>query len=158
MSAFTLVYTRAMFLNWTSSDVDIPFPNVVKTGNATNTVTGQLKDSGANFSGIQVGDIVLDSSSNVPAYVVGIVDNTTLLLSADIFVTGDQYVIYQGQNYGCYIYIPFVDYITEGAQSIQVETIGGDIVQFQNPPAGILPVQVRKLISSDLTVKLLALW
>jgi hypothetical protein len=159
MSAFTLVYTRALTLDTYSDKVNIPFPNVVKTGTNTAIITNQLRDSSANFNGIQVGDTVYNSSSTIYAYVTGFVDSITLLLSDDIFSsTGEEYIIYQGQNNGCYIYVP--NY-TAGAPStgvIEVETIGGDIVTFNNPPAGVLPIQVFKVMPNTTIAKLVALW
>jgi hypothetical protein len=150
MSAFTLVYTRASNILFTSSTVNIPFPNIVKTGVATSTVAFQLVDNSADFDGIQIGDIVFNNTTQTPAYVTGILSEKILLLSANIFVATNSYTIYQGNNYGCYIYFQYADYAVDGAGSIQVETIGGDIVTFKNPPAGVLPVQVLKVINSDL--------
>lgn len=161
MSAFTLVYTRASKIPCLSDDVDIPFPNLVKTGAATNTLAFRLKDASANFSGIQVGDIVVNGSGVVDStFVVGIENNETLILSKDIFVTGDAYKIYQGQNYGCYLHVSDYDELTTSL-ILQVETIGGDIVKFDQPPAGVLPVQVRKLMTGsefDKLTQITALW
>ena len=157
MSAFTLVYTRAINLPFKSSTVNIPFPNIVKTGTPTSTVAFQLVDISADFDGIQVGDIVYNTVTFQPAYVTGIISEKILLLSADIFAATNTYTIYQGNNYGCYIYFPYVDYIVDGDGTIEVETIGGDIVTFANPPAGVLPVQVFKVISSSLG-KLRIVW
>jgi hypothetical protein len=157
MSAFTLIYTRAIDLPFLSSTVNIPFPNIVKTGAATSTQSFELTDSAANFDGIQVGDIVYNNVTSTPAYVTEIITQKRLLLSADIFVATNAYTIYQGNNYGCYIYFPYVDYAVEGGGAIQVETIGGDIVTFANPPGGVLPVQVFKVIASSLG-KLRIVW
>jgi hypothetical protein len=150
MSAFTLVYTRAINFPFISSTVNIPFPNIVKTGVATSPATFGLIDASANFNGIQIGDIVFNNVTQTPAYVTGTPNIAKLILSANIFTSADNYTIYQGNNYGCYIYFQYVDYATAGAGSIEVETIGGDIVTFKNPPAGVLPVQVLKVIDSDL--------
>jgi len=157
MSAFTLVYTRAIELPFLSSTVNIPFPNIVKTGTATSTQSFELTDASADFNGIQVGDIVYNTATLTPAYVTGIITQKRLLLSADIFVATNAYTIYQGNNYGCYIYFPYVDYAVEGNGTTEVETIGGDIVTFNNPPAGVLPVQVFKVIASTLG-KLRIVW
>jgi len=150
MSAFTLVYTRASSILFVSNTVNIPFPNIVKTGVATATATFGLVDTSANFNGIQIGDIVLNNTTQAPAYVTGITDTTKLILSDDIFAATNSYTIYQGNNYGCYIYFQYTDYAVEGDGQIKVETIGGDIVRFFNPPAGVLPVQVLKVIDSEL--------
>jgi hypothetical protein len=144
-------------LTWLSDDVNIPFPNIVKSGTTTGSFVDKLIDPFANFSGIQIGDIVRNVTYDYVAYVVGIENNTTLLLSSNIFGDGEDYVIYQGQNYGCYIYVPSTDY-SVGAQKLVVETIGGDIVTFVNPPAGVLPVQVFKVTTATDVPKLIALW
>jgi hypothetical protein len=154
MSAFTLIYTRALELPFYSDTVNIPFPNVVKTGTNTSVVANKLVDSTANFSGIQVGDTVYNSNDLILAYVVAVENNTTLLLSDDAFTSGGAaYTIYQGQNYGCYIYVP-----AASAGNIEVETIGGDIVTFFAPPGGVLPVQVFKIMSGTSINDLVALW
>jgi len=41
---------------------------------------------------------------------------------------------------------------------LDVETIGGDQVIFNDPPAGILPVQVRKVLQDTTATNLVALW
>jgi len=158
MSAFTLVYTRAWQVNAYSNKVNIPFPNLVKTGQSSSAATYRLIDSSANFQGIQVGDIIFGGTSPGLAYVTSVVNNTTLDISEDLFTgTAEDYEIYQGQNYGCYIYVPSgLDY-TSG-MVLEVETIGGDIISFFNPPAGVLPVQVSKVRTSTNFFKLVALW
>lgn len=158
MSAFTLVYTRAFQIPFFSDSVNIPYPNVVKQGTNTSTAINQLKDSSANFSGIQVGDTVFNDSAQMSANVVGVENSKTLILSDDIFTSGgDSYTIYQGMNNGCYIYVP--DGVFAGGGGVlEVETIGGDIVSFFNPPAGVLPVQVFKVRTGTSIGKLLALW
>jgi hypothetical protein len=151
-----LVFTRVLPITIYSDLVDIPFPNVVRTGDATGTITGALRDTDADFSGIQVGDIVHNNSVLKAAYVTGIQSNIILELSDSIFSNGDSYTIYQGQNYGCYLHIPSEDY-SGGTFKMMLETIGGDIIEITNPPAGVLPIQIRKVISTDV-LKLRALW
>jgi hypothetical protein len=157
MSAFTLVYTRALQIeNWYSDTVNIPYPNPVKTGSNDVVVANRLVDSTADFSSIKVGDTVFNSSDRLFAYVTGIINNTTLALSEDIFTaSSSDYIIYQGNNTGCYLYIPTPP--TSGLV-LQVETIGGDIITFIEPPAGVLPVQVRKVMSGTTVYNLVALW
>lgn len=160
MSTFTLVYTRAYAIPFYSDDVNIPFPNVVKSVTNTSAIPNKLVDISGNFSGIQVGDTVVKMSGTPDsAYVIGIENNTTLLLSKDLsLLIGDVCNIHQGQNYGCYIYVPYIDYTVDGNGTLEVETIGGDIVTFFNPPAGVLPVQVFKVRTVTSIGKLIALW
>ena len=160
MGVFKSQFTTALDLSIFSDTVDIPYPNVVLQSFATGTVPYQIVDTTVDFisAGIKIGDIVWGVTSNASAYVVGIINSTTLLLSEDIVSATDEYQIYQGKNDGCYIYVP--NYIAAGIPtgSIAVETIGGNIVVFSNPPAGILPVQVRKVVIGTSITKLIALW
>ena len=155
MSAFTLVYTRAAGVN-PSNTVNIPFPNIVDSGTITSVVANSLVDSAVNFQniGIKVGDTAFNTITKKYAIVIQ-VSPTTLKLSADIFLVAAQdYAIYQGVNNGCYIYVP-----TQAAGTIlDIETIGGDQVIFNNPTAGVLPVQVRKVLEDTTAVNLVALW
>ena len=160
MSAFTLVYTRALDVI-PNDNTNIPFPNPIITGTTDGSWVGKLIDPSKNFnqSGVLIGDIVFNKTDGALfAYVVGIENNFTLLLSNNVMGDGEDYIIYQGQNYGCYIYVP--NYTASGPASgnIEVETIGGDIVIFNNPPAGVLPVQVRKVLTGTSIGKLIALW
>jgi hypothetical protein len=155
MSAFTLVYTRAAGVI-PSNTVNIPYPNIVDGGTITSLGTNLLIDSAVNFNnlGIQVGDTVLNPTTEVYATVTK-VTATTLTLTDDIFTTSpEDYVIYQGTNFGCYIYVP----IQAAGTKLGLETIGGDQVIFFEPPAGILPIQVRKVLEDTTAVKLVALW
>lgn len=160
MSAFTLVYTRAFPIPFYSDSVNIPYPNVVKQGTASGSISPQrLIIPSGNFDGIQIGDTVFNDSATMSAYVVGVENSTTLILSDDIFTSGgDSYTIYQGMNNGCYIYVPDYTAAAPGSGVIEVETIGGDIAIFVNPPAGVLPVQVVKVTTGTDIAKLVALW
>lgn len=158
MSVFKNTFSRAIELFVYDDSIDIPFPNIVKQGTSSSTSPFKLIDSSANFSGIQVGDTILDPSGSGYAVVTSVDSNTVLSISSDIFSgAGQTYEIYQGQNGGCYIWVPYgLDY-TSG-YSIEVVTIGGDLVRFFNPPAGLLPVQVRRVTTSTDIFKLIALW
>ena len=154
MSAFTLIYTRAAGV-FPSNTVNIPFPNIVLSGSTTSLGTNLLVDNTLNFLalGIQVGDTVFNPTDETYALVVQVTP-TELKLTADIFTTSpEDYLIYQGVNNGCYIYIP-----TGSIGNLGVETIGGDQVTFIDPPAGVLPVQVRKVLQYTTISNLLALW
>jgi hypothetical protein len=156
MSAFTLVYTRAAGV-FPSNTVNIPFPNMVMDGTNTSAVTNQLVDNTVDFiaRGIKIGDIIkgVIGASIDYTTVIG-VNATSLLLSSDIFTTaGLDYFIYQGPNYGCYLYVG-------GTGSVSVQTIGGDSASFVGVPAGtILPVQVLRVNSTGTTAtSIVALW
>jgi hypothetical protein len=158
MGVFKSQFTTALDLRVYSDTVDIPYPNVVLQSYTTGTVSYQLVDTTVDFisAGIQIGDIVWGLTLNASAYVVGIKNSTTLLLSQDILNGGDEYQIYQGKNDGCYIWVTSMTAISE--EQILVETINGDIVSFAAAPAGVLPVQVRKVLEGTTAGKLIALW
>lgn len=156
MSAFTLVYTKAAGVS-PNDTVNIPFPNIVMSGQCTSAVLNQLVDSTADFNaaGIKTGDTVMSVLGPTVAWatVIGL-GTTTLTLSADIFPTpGSDYFIYQGPNYGCYLYIG-------GTGNVSVQTIGGNSATFVGVPAGTtLPVQVIRVNSTGTTAtSIVALW
>jgi len=156
MSTFTLVYTRVAEV-YPSNDVNIPFPNAVKAGSTSDVGAYLLIDDTVDFVaiGIKVGDTVFNASTQLYALVTAVATNE-LTLSLDIFLTTDDYVIYQGVNNGCYIYIPTSD----PGEILQVETIGGDNVYIFDPPAGVFPLQVKKVLTSTTYIggRLLAMW
>jgi len=155
MSTFTLIHTRAARV-YPSNTVNIPFPNLVLSGVTTSLGTNLLVDNTVNFLalGIKVGDTVFNASDQVYALVVSVSANE-LKLSADIFTSSpEDYLIYQGVNNGCYIYVP----AQEAGAILDVETIGGDQVNFIDPPAGVFPVQVKKVLQDTTATNLVALW
>ena len=77
------------------------YTNTITTGVSTNAIPNQLEDNTKNFNalGIKVGDVVINTTTNVTAQVLGIVLPDTLLLDSDAFtVIGDTYTIYDGQR------------------------------------------------------------
>lgn len=155
MSVFTTVYSRALEI-YKNGNTNIPFPNVVLEGTSTFSSEDRLIDGNANFiaSGIQVGDIVFTYNSLSYAYVVGIQNENTLLLSHDIMTAGYTYKIYQGVNQGCYIYVPPSD----PGSYIEITTLGGDTVQISDPAPGVIPIQVVAVTYNTNIGKLVALW
>lgn len=156
MSAFNLVYTRAAAVT-PSNDVNIPFPNMVMEGVNTSAVADSLVDNTVDFiaRGIKIGDIVMGVVGPTVAYarVISVTANS-LLLSSDIFTTsGLDYFIYQGPNFGCYLYVG-------GTGNVSVITIGGDSVIFSGVPAGTtLPIQVLRVKSTGTTAtSIIAMW
>jgi hypothetical protein len=155
MGVFTTVYSRALQIV-KNSNTNIPFPNVVLEGTSTFSSEDRLIDSNAYFikSGIQVGDIVFSPDAASYAYVVGIQNQNTLLLSHDIMSSGYNYKIYQGVNQGCYIYLPPSD----AGSYIEVVTLGGDNIQIFDPAPGVMPIQVVAVTGNTNIGKLVALW
>jgi hypothetical protein len=138
-----------------SDTVDIPFPALVTSGNATGGSATSLVNSGATFitSGVQVGDIIYNVSTLAAAIVTGVNSDTTLLTSGGAFAASQNYVIYSGENNnGCVLYIG-------GAGNLAIQTVGGDTVTLVGVTAGqFIPVQVMKVLSATTATNILALW
>lgn len=156
MSVFKDTFSLALEI-YPNDITNIPFPNAVLTGVTTGVGLNQLKETGTDFValGIQVGDTVFNEISKLYAYVIA-VENEALLISENIFPNSNEsYVIYQGVNQGCNIYIGD----TGSGDTMEVVTLGGDTVRFSYLKSGtILPVQVLKVTSNTSATKLVALW
>jgi len=138
-----------------SDTVDIPFPALVTSGNATGGSASTLVDSGATFltSGVKVGDIIYNASTLVAAKVTNVASDTTLETTGGAFAAGNTYVVYNGENNeGCVLYIG-------GAGSLDVITVGGDQVQILAVLAGqFIAVQVKRVLTTSSATDILALW
>lgn len=151
--------TRAFPVTIYSDDVPIPYPNKGTNGVATGGGPKFLLDTTVNFFnlGIRAGDIIYNLATGDADIVSGVSSATRLEIAG--FSTGfsgtDTYVIYPGgQNEGCTLYIG-------GAGSVEVETVGGDIVTFIGlsiTEAQILPVQVLKVRKGTSATFVVALW
>jgi len=152
-----------------SDDINIPSPSSeVTSGAATATATTPnlniLTNSGGLFQskGVAVGDVVYvlhATGTNQITTVASVDSETQLTLSDDVsFVSGDSYRIFRaGENNGCIIYIGTS---LNNAQTITIETAGGDEVTLRNLIQGsFLPVQVVKVFSSGTNVSdIVAFW
>lgn len=145
-----------------SDNADIPYPAVATSGTTTAAGVNQLIDAGANFPALQIypGNIVYNTTTGAAATITGVspATPTTLTLNANIFIGGQNYIIYQsspmagGQNTGCVLYVG-----TGG--DLVVTTAGGDYVGFVNVQNGsFLPVQVVKVWNAGTAGDILALW
>ena len=172
------VNTGKSFEILASDTIPIPSPySVPLTGTTTAATTDKLVDVGADFSNVVVGDIVYNTTDNTLATVTQVETSTILLLSADIFTSTEDYIVFQAgpifekrieSSSGCLLYVGCN--ITKGSMAfadsyvdVSVETTGGSIVLFKNFRVGdYLPVQVVKLraTGTDATVKneCLAIW
>lgn len=161
MSAFTLVYTRALKV-YKSDSANIPNPTAIASGTSTGTTANKLTVSGATFitKGVNVGDVVYNTTDGTAATVTAVDSETVLSLSANIIaVASKAFIVYQNsnslgkQNYGCYLYVG-------SAGDVSVTTIGGDTVIFSAVPAGtILPVQILSVNSTGtVPTSFIALW
>ena len=135
-----------------SDTVNIPNPAGLGTTGVTDDTAGnKLVDSTANFTTNLLGAIVVNTTNNTIANVIGFTNNSELLLDADIFASGEGYAIYNSDNnQGCSLYIPKQD-----PKNLTVLTVGGDIITFADcgdaNASIILPVNVLKVTSTGLT-------
>ena len=140
-----------------SDNTDIP--NIGIAGPTGTTTTGsatQLIDASATFltSGVVLNMIVVNTSDGTQAVVIGIEDDNTLTVSANIFAaSGKNYEIYGESEEGAVLFIGT-------AGNIKVTTVAGDEVTFSNISSGqFFPVQVKKVFNTGTSAdNILALW
>ena len=98
MGSATTVQTMFFQANSFNQDIgDWRFNETQKaTGSATSTSTNQLVDSTADFvaSGVSANDYVQNTTTGILSVVTGSVSATTLSLSDDIFVSGNNYRVF----------------------------------------------------------------
>lgn len=154
MSVFKTTFSRALNV-FASEYANIPYPNLITSAVNSTDGTTTLTDSAATFitNNIKPGDIVIDTDG-LSVTVTEVVSETEIEVNS---VIGPICNIYQASsqtgigNQGCYIYNPTAE------NNIGIITIGGDIVNFNNVPAGVvLPVQVLNVIQG--TGVFTALW
>jgi hypothetical protein len=143
-----------------SDTVNIPNPaGLGLTGTIDGEGGNQLIDSSANFTTNLLGAIVVNTTTNEIANVVGFGNSTILNLDANIFNNSDGYAIYNSDNnQGCAIYIP-----AQEPNDLEVLTVGGDIIMFTDcgdlNASMILPVNVLKVLDTTTNLTdLIALW
>lgn len=146
-------------LNIVSTDnADIPSVGIVAAGLNGTTVANELEDVSAAFEtdNVQVGDIVYNNVTLQVATVVQVIDETRLLLNANIFLsTGESYTVYAQSQ----VKNAAVLFIGTGGK-LRVITAGGQDITFDQILGGtFLPVQVNKVFKTGTTAtNLIALW
>ena len=147
---------RAWSVN-TSDNTDIPdIGTAGPTGTTTSGSTTQLIDTNATFltSGVKLNMIIVNTTDNTQAVVIGIEDDNTLTVSANIFAaSGKAYKIYGGHQEGAVLYIGT-------AGNLKVRTVAGDEVTFQGVNTGtFFPVNVVKVFATGTSAdNIIALW
>jgi hypothetical protein len=134
----------------------INIPNVAgptESGSATSTSANNLVDTAATFTDNLVGYIVYNTTDNTVATVNSITDANTLVLSANIMASGENYTLYADDNAGCVLYVG-------GAGDLRVLTSSGSDITFTGVLAGsFIPVQVKRVFATSNTASsILALW
>ena len=141
-----------------SDNANIPSPALIVQGVNNNVIVNELEDTDVNFNAlnVQVGDVVYNTSDGTAATVNQVVDDTRLLLNANIFTgTSKTYKLYSQnqENEGCVLYIG-------SGGNLRVQTHAGDDIIFYNVLGGtFLPVQVLKVFSTGTSAaNIVALW
>jgi len=148
-----------------SDTLPIPDPDVpVISGTTTAATTDKLVDVGADFSEVEVGDIVYNTTDNTSATVVAIDSSTILEVSADIFTSPEAYTIFLGgpngssrinSSDGCLLYVGSSEASQTVANSyvnVKVQTVSGNDITFTGFPVGnYLPIQIMKLYTTGTT-------
>jgi hypothetical protein len=140
-----------------SDNTDIPdIGTAGPTGTTTSGSTTQLIDTNATFltSGVKLNMIIVNTTDNTQAVVIGIENDNTLTVSANIFAaSGKAYKIYGGHQEGAVLYIGT-------AGNLKVRTVAGDEVTFQGVNTGtFFPVNVVKVFATGTSAdNIIALW
>lgn len=145
-----------------SDNCVIPMPYVTEAGRNTSVVANQLVDSSGTFVtlGVNVGDVVYNTTDGTAATVVNVINETSMTLNANIFLAiNKDYIIYQASpqsglvNPGCVLYIG-------GAGNVNLTTTGNDIITFVGFNTGqFVPVQALKVAATGTTAtNIIALW
>ena len=79
-----------------SDTLPIPAPDLPQiTGTADTDVTNKLKDTAANFSTVNVGDIVYNTTDNTSGAVTAVDSTDTISFATDLFPDGNEtYIIF----------------------------------------------------------------
>ena len=143
-----------------SNRTNIPMPNAITSSTATATLANKLVDATKDFIalGVQVGDIIYNTTTPNASMVTNVDSATVLSLNANYLTVGDKYTLYSGTNFSGSIE-PCVLYAGVNG-NIEVITAGGDNVIFNGLQAGtFIPVHVIKVIPDFTTVTdIIALW
>ena len=153
MSNQVLQATRALAVI-PSDAVNIPYPNVVLTGTTTTSGINALRDSTADFvqSGIKVGDTVFNESTGKFATVVSVAPTRLGMSNSNLDGGGENYVIYQGENTGCTLYVGT-------AGDLHFVTAGNNQTLMITVRAGtFIPIKSLKVLETTSCADIIALW
>ena len=75
------------------------YPTLKVAGTTTGAGVNQLIDANQTFtSSVVVGDVITNTTDNTFAYITEITNDTTLVISANIFIQGETYSVYDQYN------------------------------------------------------------
>lgn len=147
-----------------SDTLPIPAPDLPQiTGTADTNTTDKLVDTSANFSTVNVGDIVYNTTDNTSGAVTAVDSTTALSFATDLFPDGNEnYIIFTAgpigfnerisSSEGCLLYVgsnATISAVADEYVDVKVKTTAGSIVTFTKFPIGnYLPVQVVQLYAT----------
>ena len=147
-----------------SDTIDIPLESSSNiSGGTTATVASKLEDSGSpdfeTITGLTIGAIVVNTTTNTIATVTAIDSAHVLSLSADIFAGAfpENYIIYlnpkANHGVGAILYVGAVG-------DVKVKTTSGSVVTYVGINAGtFMPVQVTQVFATGTTAtNIIANW
>ena len=158
-----ITVNTGLVLNPIASDtLPIPSPDLPQlSGSASATTADKLVDAGADFSNVQVNDIVYNTTDKTSAFVTAVDSSTSISVSVNIFASGEDYIIFLGgphgsqrinSSEGCLIYVGSSEGTMDLAKSyvdIKVKTVSGNDVTFSIFKVGeYLPVQCLQIFST----------
>jgi hypothetical protein len=118
----------------------------------------QKLQSGAGLTVIPSDDY--DIPNHAPVYTgtatssgTNLLNDTTLALSNDILVNGEDYAVFPNTHSGCVLYVGV-------GGDIKVTTSGGSVLTFKNVQDGtFMPISVQRVWATDTTATdIVALW
>jgi len=134
----------------------INIPNVAGpsvSGTTDGVGTSQLIDSTASFDSNVLRYIVYNTTDGTASVVTKVESATTLTLKNDIMASGENYVLYADTNPGCVLYVG------TGGDLRVLTSSGADLTFVGIPDGSFLPVQVKRVFSTDTVAdNIIALW
>ena len=134
----------------------INIPNVAGpsvSGTTDGVGTSQLIDSTASFDSNVLRYIVYNTTDGTASVVTKVESATPLTLKNDIMASGENYVLYADTNPGCVLYVG------TGGDLRVLTSSGADLTFVGIPDGSFLPVQVKRVFSTDTVAdNIIALW
>lgn len=157
MSSITQQATQMISQCRPNDSVDIPNPsNKITEGVTFSTVVNKLIKGTETFisKGVLPGDIALNINTGSYTTITAVDSQTSLSLAANIFSSGQYFVVFRSVPNGGYPWTPLIRLIAASGTPFNVRliTAGGDDVTFTNAAgnnySSNLGVQVRRVLAT----------
>lgn len=163
MSIRTQQATQMISLCRPNDSVDIPNPsNKITEGVTFSTVTNKLIKGTETFisKGVRPGDIAYNVNSGFYTTITAVDSQTSLSLAANIFASGQYYIVFRSVPNGGYPWSPLIRLISSSGipYNVRLITAGGDDVTFTNNAGTVYSssfgVQVKRVLATGTDVNL----